>query len=122
MRLASLILSHQHRVPWDVGTSVKGMGKGVNYRARCRTPAAVTRSADLRTGVKEALARFVTETPTAGKPHGFMQIGFPLSICVVCPPQRIFASYVGNGKRGMAACLAHSPVNVLNGRCAAGRS
>jgi hypothetical protein len=37
------------------GASVEGLGRGVNHCARCRTPAAATRSAYLRTGVKEVL-------------------------------------------------------------------
>jgi hypothetical protein len=37
----------------DVDASVEGMGRGVNHRARCRTPAAPTRSASVRTEVKE---------------------------------------------------------------------
>ena len=34
---------------------VEGLGRGVNHRARCRTPAALTRAASLRIGVKEVV-------------------------------------------------------------------
>ena len=42
-----------------VGVSVGGLGRGVNYRAKCRIPAAPTRSASFRTEVKKVVAMFV---------------------------------------------------------------
>jgi hypothetical protein len=53
-----ILLSHRDRAHRDVGASVDGLGRGVNHRARERTPAASTRSAYLRTCINNVLARF----------------------------------------------------------------
>jgi hypothetical protein len=47
------LLSPSDRAQRDVGASVERVGRSVNHRARWHTPAAPTRSAALRMGVKD---------------------------------------------------------------------